>query len=392
MKSLNSRIRPVFCQRLLGAAFLLATVSRAAQLHDEPVLRIEAGMHTAMINRIATDAKGRWLATASHDKTLRVWEIDTGRFLHVLRPPAGPGDEGKLYAVAMSPDGELIATGGWTHDAQDSGSLYVFRRNNGNMVKRVDGLPGRITGLAWSPDGRQLAMSLSKSEIYGVRAYRTTDFLLLGEDQDYGAVSYTSDFDRMGRLVTGCNDGFVRLYRLEDTSLRLLVKKRAEGGKEVSEVRFSPDGRLIAVGFADSRRVNVLNGDSLALEYSPDTIGVTRNVGIVCWSMDGRSLFAGGEFGTLDASQLRTWRRAGRGSPTDWLLSKNSASDLRALPDGGVVFAASDPAWGVLNAKGQRIRFLTSSIAEFPSILLVGEDKRGHHIQLRPIRQISSTP
>ena len=75
-----------------------------------PMLRIETGFHTAMIRRIAADAQGRWLATASEDKTLRLWELNKDiqdaeypGLLRTFRLPSGAGNEGKLYAVAMDP-------------------------------------------------------------------------------------------------------------------------------------------------------------------------------------------------------------------------------------------------------------------------------------------------
>ncbi|MGH8557411.1 MAG: WD40 repeat domain-containing protein [Methylococcales bacterium] len=62
-------------------------------------------MHTAMIKRIAVDAAERYLLTASDYKTARVWDLATGKLLQILRPPLGEGNEGKLYAAALSPDG-----------------------------------------------------------------------------------------------------------------------------------------------------------------------------------------------------------------------------------------------------------------------------------------------
>lgn len=61
-----------------GALSLVPLVALAADPATTPMLRLETGMHTASINRIATDAKGRWLVTASDDKTARVWEIEWG--------------------------------------------------------------------------------------------------------------------------------------------------------------------------------------------------------------------------------------------------------------------------------------------------------------------------
>jgi WD40 repeat protein len=71
-------------------------------------------MHAATIYGMAMDAGERILVTASSDKTARVWSLATGGLLRVLRPPIGDDNEGKLHAVAVSPDGGLAATGGWT--------------------------------------------------------------------------------------------------------------------------------------------------------------------------------------------------------------------------------------------------------------------------------------
>src|SRR5262252_3821441 len=60
----------------------------------QPILRLETGMHTAHIDSIGVDAAGRYLVTASVDKTARVWELATGRLLRTLRPPIGEGNEG----------------------------------------------------------------------------------------------------------------------------------------------------------------------------------------------------------------------------------------------------------------------------------------------------------
>ena len=69
-----------------------------------PMLRIETGMHIAKIIRIGIDAAEHYLVTASKDKTVRVWGLERGELLRVLRPPICEGNEGKIYAVAISPD------------------------------------------------------------------------------------------------------------------------------------------------------------------------------------------------------------------------------------------------------------------------------------------------
>ena len=70
-------------------------------------------MHTARINRIGADAACSTLATASSDKTVRLWRLPEGKLVRTLRPPIGPAYDGKVYAVAVAPDGNWVAAGGW---------------------------------------------------------------------------------------------------------------------------------------------------------------------------------------------------------------------------------------------------------------------------------------
>jgi WD40 repeat protein len=83
-----------------------APLAHAGEPPSEPLLRIDPREHTARINRIASDEQGRWLVTVSDDKTAKVWDLRDGRLINTLRIPVGNGDEGKLYAVALSPDGQ----------------------------------------------------------------------------------------------------------------------------------------------------------------------------------------------------------------------------------------------------------------------------------------------
>src|ERR1044071_6273328 len=113
----------------LVVGLLLPIAVFASDPTTRPLPQLETGMHTAVINRIATDAAGRWAVTASEDKTARVWELASGRQRAVLRPPQDVGDEGKLYTVALSPDVALAAVAGWTGldwDGPLDGAVYLF--------------------------------------------------------------------------------------------------------------------------------------------------------------------------------------------------------------------------------------------------------------------------
>jgi WD40 repeat protein len=350
-----------------------APAQTAAQTPMQPALRIETSMHTAVIRRIATDAANRWLVTASDDKTARVWELaadrSSARLVRVLRPPIGAGHEGKLFAVAMSPDGQTIAVGGFTGPDGEDKSIYLFERASGRLVRRLSGLPEVIPHLVFAPDGRYLAATLGTGN--GVRVYDTASWQLAGADRDYGADSYGADFDAAGRLVTSCRDGYLRLYaRPAGTGLRLLAKVQTTGGKRPASVEFAPtasgESERVAVGFNDTTQVEVYAGRDLQRLFAADTRGVDNgHLGTVAWSWDGATLYAGGGYGAQGEKQIRAWSQGGRGSFRDVAASPNTVMDIIGLRGGGVAYGAGDPAFGVLGADGRRTLFTGPAIADY---------------------------
>jgi WD40 repeat protein len=320
----------------------------ARQPLDTPFLCIEAGMHTAPIRAIDVDAQARFLVTASDDKTARLWSLASGELLKVLRPPIGTGNEGKLYAVAISPDGETVAAAGWTKAGIDFHNIYLFGRASGRLQRRISGLPEVIHHLAYAPNGRYLAATLGKPN--GIRLYDTRDYREIARDSDYGDRSNWAEFDRRGRLVTSSYDGDVRLY---DAQFKRIARRKAPGGERPFAVRFSPDGTLVAVGFDDTRAVNVLSGEDLSFRNAPDTGSVASgNLLAVAWSRDGQRLYAGGRY--RDSSgicPILQWSQAGRGPVTRLPAATNTVIDLRTLANGRLVFGAQDPAFGVFDAQ-----------------------------------------
>ncbi|MFN7677722.1 MAG: WD40 repeat domain-containing protein, partial [Cyanobacteriota bacterium] len=119
-----------------------------AAADPRPFPAIEAGMHTAPIRSIGVDRAGRWAVTASDDKTARLWNLATGTLERVLRGPVGEGNEGKLYAAALSPDGALVALGSWTDPDGTTMAIDVFDQASGRLLQRLPGLPDVVNHLA----------------------------------------------------------------------------------------------------------------------------------------------------------------------------------------------------------------------------------------------------
>jgi WD40 repeat protein len=99
----------------------------------------------APIERISYSADGRLLASASQDRTARIWDVETLRSLAVLHHGS------TVYAVAFSPDRRRLATG-----AAD-GIIRLWDVATGTQVADLRGHHSYVHALAFSPDGTRLA-------------------------------------------------------------------------------------------------------------------------------------------------------------------------------------------------------------------------------------------
>ncbi len=335
---------------------LIAAAPTQAQTNPpshEPQLRIDPGMHTAAIRRIGVDASCMLLATGSDDKTVRLWGMPEGKAISTLRLPIGPAaSDGKIYSVAMAPDGSWVAAGGFT--VTKSHFVYIFQATTGRVMTRLGPFDHVVDHLAVSQDGRHLAATLGGG---GLRVWQRTgvslaDWRLVAEDKDYGGKrSYGATFDHAGVLYTVALDGKLRRYVPGYTSKPASIETR--GGKEPSSVAVHPSGNRIAVGFNDTTAVEVYDAVSLTWRFAADTKGVKGNLFSVAWSANGMRLYAGGSYNKGQRRLIRVWDRAGEGSPSEVDGPDNTVIHLLPCGD-GIAVSAYDPAFGLLAPDGSR--------------------------------------
>jgi WD40 repeat protein len=340
----------------------------------EPILRLEVGAHNAGIWSIAIDSSNRILVTGSDDKTVRVWDISgRGELLRILRPPMGEGEEGQIFAVALSPDAKTVACGGRTGSPkQGDACVYLFDQTTGAMTRRIGGLPGWVQHLVYTPNGRFLVVVTDRGAKarWSMKIFRLPDYALVAEDQDYeGFVRWVESDSSGSRVATSCYDGFVRLYDLTALSVHNassprpiapVSKIRPPGGQRPWGLAFSSNGTRLAVGFLFNPKVDMLEvkGNTLRYLYSPDTSGVTGvqviDFRTVAFSSDGRFLYACGGHRLEGVTQLRRWTEGGRGGYIDLPVVVNLPF-LQILPykTGGVVYCSRDGSFGLLNDQGK---------------------------------------
>jgi WD40 repeat protein len=343
-----------------------ADVAQAQALPPtEPIPRIETGMHTAQIWRIGIDASCRLMVTGSEDKTARLWALPeqgmgTPKLLRVLRVPIGPGNDGKIWAVALSPDGRFVAAGGWNRSGGDHW-VYVFDAATGKLIRRLGKLNNVIYHLTWSANGRYLAATLAGGQ--GLRVWETAGWSLVGEDRNYGGKdSYGAAFAATGRLYTVAYDGLLRRYGGAD--FKLEGKRRTLGDKEPHSVAVHPNGDRIAVGFNDSTAVEVYRAEDLQRLFPADTADVDNgDLSSVAWSADGARLYAGGQYYAQGAYPVRIWVEEGRGKGRDAAVARNTITHLLPCRD-KIAVAAADPAFGLISLDGEKLVWQDSAIAD----------------------------
>jgi WD40 repeat protein len=217
-----------------------------SSLNRFPALRAWLQGHTAVVAGMAYSADGKRLATASADKTVRLWDTQTGR-------PAGPpltGHTDRVTSVAFSRDGTLLATGSYDHTVR----LWNAQTSQ-PLPQSFTGHSNSVTGVAFNPDGTLLASSSWDSS---VRVWDVSTGQLQRELVGHEGLVNSVAFSPDGSLIASAgSDNTVRLWDVTTGQERSYdwrheCKMSFEGCiGAVYVVAFSPDGKYVASGGYD---------------------------------------------------------------------------------------------------------------------------------------------
>ncbi len=245
--------------------------------------------HDAWIDEVDWSPDGRWIASVADDTTCRIWDAETGEQIHVLPHEAAKDHNRAVYEVEFSPDGSRLATGGrrrvfdvwdaatgarivelgpvgivdafaWSPDGRTIATcghdqklrLWPIPSEPPRPEGRKGGEPGKIEplatiepqgsswDLAWSPDGKWIAVGLNTGRVAIIDALEHKSVAWLeGHASGVGAVAWHPD---SALLATGGGRD-VRIWNVAARTTVLLL----EHGATVNDLAWSPDGTRLAV-------------------------------------------------------------------------------------------------------------------------------------------------
>ena len=189
--------------------------------------------HNGAIFDLAFARNGKLLASASGDRTVKLWDVATGERLDTR------GESLKeIYAVAFSPDGRRVAAGGVDNRIRVWQIGPAAKEGDNPLLYSRFAHEGAIVRLAWSPDGRWLASSAEDRTVKLWDAGRMVERHVLERQSDTpAALAFSPDNES---LLVGRLDGTFAIYSVQtgkpiETTLAL-----ADDAKKPEEPKKAP--------------------------------------------------------------------------------------------------------------------------------------------------------
>ncbi len=241
------------------------------------------GGHSDSVWSVGFSPNGEQLASGSSDKTIRLWDVQQGVLQKSLE-----GHSDNVYSVGFSPNGEQLASG-----SKDK-TIRLWHVESGELQKTLEGHTGYVNSVSFSPNGAQLA---SGSGSYGdndntIRLWHVESGELQKTLEGHNSSILSVRFSPDGELLAsgGC-DETIRLWHVETGTLQKIL-----GGHSspVNSVTFSPNGEQLASGSGDNT-IRLWNVQQGALQKSLDgRQGHKSTVLSVSFSPKGELLASGG--------------------------------------------------------------------------------------------------
>ena len=306
--------------------------------------------HNDNVFTVAWSPDGKYIASGSRDKTVRIWDVATvaprfieGDSLFIYR-----GHNKCVLSAAWSPGhGAYIASG------DTGGIVQVWEAFTGSSIVSYHGHTRFVRSVAWSPDGRYIASGGDYGDSTAQVWQAFTGKHIYTHDQQYrifsvawapdlSASSFNPSINREPTWIASSSfDGSVQVWQVPhgNSSEYKLFSYHAHSGP-VYALSWSPGGAHIVSGGQDAilRIWNVARSESASGTGSIIRTynGHTRPVKAVAWSPDGNHIASGGDDMTIQVWEAATAKHVATYSGhTSWVRA------LDWSPDGKRIVSAS---------------------------------------------------
>lgn len=237
--------------------------------------------HNKAVEAVAVTADGRKAVSAAGDRTVRVWDVTSGREEALLSGSreyydAVLGGRDWVKSLAISPDRTKVFTG---PSGMDDRSIGVYSLASGKRIASLGGHEGGVLALAVSPDGSLLASGGDDKtlRLWNVATGREIA-KIVGHEHWVTSLAFFSDGRR---IATGSEDGTARIWDL-DTRKQLAT---FNGGEVSSVAVVAHDAQLIATSGSLLQVWDIATGSKVA------TVKLDEVIVSVLAAKDGQKIF-----------------------------------------------------------------------------------------------------
>ncbi|KZV67674.1 WD40 repeat-like protein [Peniophora sp. CONT] len=191
--------------------------------------------HIDGVNAVAFSQDGTHIASGSSDCSVRIWDVEGERVM----PLVLSGHAGGVYSVAYSRDGALIASG------SDDTTIRVSRAHSGELVSQLEGHHGRVWSVAFSPDGTRIVSGSADRTVRIWIVYSGGMAMPYMQLEPHLRSVFCVAFapGDSTRVVSASNDKTIRFWNVDTGDI---VGRPFEGHTEgVNSVAYSPDGKRV---------------------------------------------------------------------------------------------------------------------------------------------------